>query len=200
MALFFIGYLISVTSTIAFIVAILTPKWIYPNNFPVDTNNPTSPSETNYRGIFYVDAGYPNGTCRDWILMYKDSVASCRPTYAIACASLAIIASSLSVILLWLAGAYLYIRRQRLAPLFVTIITLLTFLIFWISAVIWVVMITMNRDVNAKMRRENIGFSTWIAVGASGGYLLAFIAFILYRIALNRRRPLKDPNLNSRRF
>ena len=81
MALFFVGYLISVTSTIAFIVAILTPKWIYPNNFPVDgLNNISSPIATNYRGIFYVDAGYPNGTCRDWILLYKDSVATCRPS------------------------------------------------------------------------------------------------------------------------
>ncbi|CAF4967269.1 unnamed protein product, partial [Rotaria socialis] len=50
MALFFVGYLIAVSSTIAFIVAILTPKWIYPNSL-------TSPSETNFRGIFYVDQG-----------------------------------------------------------------------------------------------------------------------------------------------
>jgi len=74
MALFFVGYLIAVTSTIAFIVAILTPRWIYPNNSDL------SPStiETSYRGIFYVDFGFPNGTCRDWILLYKDSVATCR--------------------------------------------------------------------------------------------------------------------------
>jgi hypothetical protein len=79
MALFFVGYLIVVTSTIAFILAILTPKWIYPNNLPVDIYNPSSPNDSNYRGIFYVDAGYANGTCRDWILTYKASVASCRP-------------------------------------------------------------------------------------------------------------------------
>jgi hypothetical protein len=80
MALFFIGYLISVTSTIAFIVAILTPKWIYPNNFSVNAINISSPSYTNYQGIFYVDSGFPNQTCRDWILLYQDSVASCRPS------------------------------------------------------------------------------------------------------------------------
>jgi hypothetical protein len=79
MALFYVGYLIAVSSTIAFIVAILTPKWIYPNNSGVTLTNPASPSESNYRGIFYVDYGYPNGTCRDWILTYKDSVATCRP-------------------------------------------------------------------------------------------------------------------------
>jgi hypothetical protein len=49
--------------------------------------------------------------------------------YAIACASLAIIASSLSIILLWLAGGYLYVRSRRRLPNFVTIIALLTFLI-----------------------------------------------------------------------
>ena len=61
-------------------------------------------------------------------------------------------------------------------------------------------MLTMNRDVNLKLRRENIGFSTWIAVGASGGYLLAFISFILYRLDLNRRRYVKPTDPNSRRF
>ncbi|CAM2707744.1 unnamed protein product [Rotaria socialis] len=102
MTLFFVGYLIAVTSTIAFIVVILTPKWIYPNNLPVDANNLASPNERNYRGIFYVD---------------EDSVDSCRPPYTVACASLAIIALSLSIILLWLAGGYLYIRRRRLMPI-----------------------------------------------------------------------------------
>ncbi|CAF3287651.1 unnamed protein product [Rotaria socialis] len=149
MTLFFVGYLIAVTSTIAFIVVILTPKWIYPNNLPVDANNLASPNERNYRGIFYVD---------------EDSVDSCRPPYTVACASLAIIALSLSIILLWLAGGYLYIRRRRLMPI----------------AVIWIVMITMNRDINLKNRCENIGFSTWITVGGSGGYLLTFISFTLY--------------------
>ncbi|UJR33854.1 hypothetical protein I4U23_021276 [Adineta vaga] len=192
MALFFVGYLLAVTSTIAFIVAILTPKWIYPNNLPVDATNPASPSELNYRGIFYVDQGFANSTCRDWILTPKDSVESCRPTYAVACASLAIVASSLSIILLWLAGAYLYIRRRRLAPHFVTFLAALTLLIFFISAIVWVVMITMNRDANLRILRQSIGFSTWIAVGASGGYLLTFILFVLYRFDLGHRSSSHD--------
>ena len=145
MALFFVGYLLAVASTVAFIVAILTPKWIYPNNLPVSDANPASPAESNYQGIFYVDQGFANNTCRDWILTPKDSVNSCRPSmftfwyyfskrsfclaYAVACASLAIVASSLSIILLWLAGAYLYIRRRRLAPHFVTFLAALTLLI-----------------------------------------------------------------------
>ena len=49
--------------------------------------------------------------------------------YAVACASLAIIGSSLSILLLWLAGAYLYIRRRRLAPHFVSVLAGLTMLI-----------------------------------------------------------------------
>jgi len=190
MALFFVGYIVAVSSTIAFIVAILTPRWIYPN----------PPMGNNYRGIFYVDAGYQNSTCRNWILIYQPSVDSCRPTYAVACASLSIIASSLSIILLWLAGGYLYIRRRRLAVQFVTVLAILTLLIFWITVVIWIVMITMNRDDNLKIRRENIGFSTWIAVGSSGGFLLAFVLFILYRIDLGKRRYLKEVDMYSRRF
>jgi len=80
MALFLVGYLIAVSSTIAFIVAILTPRWIYPNTMPVNATYPSSPVDTDYRGIFYVDYGYQNYTCRDWILLYTDSVASCRPS------------------------------------------------------------------------------------------------------------------------
>ncbi|CAF0930925.1 unnamed protein product [Didymodactylos carnosus] len=180
MALFFVGYLIAVSSTIAFIVAILTPKWIYPNIAG-------STSEQNYRGIFFVDDN--TTSCRDFILMYKESVTGCRTPYAIACASLAIAASSLSIILLWLAGAYLYIRRRRLAIHFVSLLAALTMFIFWLTVIIWVVMITMNRE-NSKIKRENIGFSTWIAVGSSGGFLLAFVLFLLYRIDLGHRSTL----------
>ena len=61
-------------------------------------------------------------------------------------------------------------------------------------------MITMNRDTASRIRRESIGFSTWIAVGASGGYLLAFILFLLYRIDLGHRRYLKEMDMQSRRF
>jgi hypothetical protein len=61
-------------------------------------------------------------------------------------------------------------------------------------------MIVMNRDINGIIRRQNIGFSTWIAVGSSGGYLLAFILFLLYRIDLGHRRYLKEMDMHSRRF
>ena len=79
MALFFVGYLFVVSSTVAFILAILTPHWIYPNTLSVDGGNLTSSNQANYRGIFYVDIGYANNTCRDWILLAKDSIAPCRP-------------------------------------------------------------------------------------------------------------------------
>lgn len=61
-------------------------------------------------------------------------------------------------------------------------------------------MITMNRDINLKIARENIGFSTWIAIGSSGGYLITFILFIIYRFNLSRRKQVKETNINSRRF
>jgi len=61
-------------------------------------------------------------------------------------------------------------------------------------------MITENRDPNSHILVGNIGFSTWIAVGSSGGYLLAFISFILYRINLMRQKYIKNTNMDSRRF
>ena len=75
MALFYVGYLFAVSSTIAFILAILTPEWIYPGTI---AGNVVGLAKS-YRGIFSVDYGFGNGTCRDWILTYTDSVASCRP-------------------------------------------------------------------------------------------------------------------------
>ena len=81
MALFYIGYMILVTSTVAFIVAILTPRWIYPQQGSNlnRTDNSTFVAES-YRGIFYVDEGLADGTCRGWILLYSNSVATCRPS------------------------------------------------------------------------------------------------------------------------
>ena len=80
MALFYVGYLIIVSSTVAFILAILTPRWIYPVDPATVGSTSTAVNDSSYRGIFYVDAGYPNGTCRDWILLPKDSIAPCRPS------------------------------------------------------------------------------------------------------------------------
>ncbi|CAF0728295.1 unnamed protein product [Adineta steineri] len=188
MALFYVGYVLVVSSTIAFILAILTPRWIYPN---VTSVSPSA-NASNYQGIFFVNLIANNNTCSDWILTYKDSIANCRPPYAVACAALSIVASSLSIILLWLAGGYLYIRRRRLAPHFVTFLAGLTLFIFFTTAVIWIVMLTMNRDGDMKIYRDNIGFSLWIAVGASGGYLLAFILFVLYRIDIGHRSSSHD--------
>lgn len=61
-------------------------------------------------------------------------------------------------------------------------------------------MITKNRDASGRIGRESIGFSTWIAVGASGGYLLTFILFLLYRFELRHRRYTKELDMQSRRF
>lgn len=58
----------------------------------------------------------------------------------------------------------------------------------------------MNRDENSKLRRENVGFSLWIAVGASGGYLLAFLAFLIYRFTLKRQKVVASKYNKNDRF
>lgn len=78
MALFFVGYLIAITSTIAFIVAILTPRWIYPNTQLVNGSTISSTNDSNYRGIFFVDLHHGNLSCRDWILLPKTEINQCR--------------------------------------------------------------------------------------------------------------------------
>jgi hypothetical protein len=68
----------------------------------------------------------------------------------------------------------------------------------WISVIVWIVMITKNLN-GTRIYRENIGFSTWIAVGASGGYLIAFILFTLYLLNLKPQK-YSTSEMNSRRF
>lgn len=75
------------------------------------------------------------------------------------------------------------------------------FLLVCTSSVVWVVMLTMNRDEKLlRIRRENIGFSLWIAVGASGGFFLAFVSFLLYRFTLKRQKLYQGNNGTQRRF
>ena len=139
--------------------------------------------------------------------------------YAIACASLAIIASSLAIIYVWISGLYMCIK-SRFLQLRVTELliggTLLigklflnkfyvkayfinfqgrrikcSFFFFFfpfllisdcITVVIWVVMLAKNLDGNNVITTNQIGWSLWLAVGSTGGFLLALVLFCIHRI------------------
>lgn len=101
---FFVGYFFFVASTIAFIVAILTPFWIIKAN-------------PDYRGIFEVCDKVENSAQKrqcSYILTYSDEefIKVNRFDYAVACASLSIAASSLSIILLVVAGLHMCLKHK----------------------------------------------------------------------------------------
>lgn len=101
---FCVGYFFFVASTIAFIVAILTPFWIIK-------------VQPDYRGIFEICQKINNNPkirqC-SYILTYSDEefIKSNRFDYAVACASLSIAASSLSILLLFIAGLHMCLKHK----------------------------------------------------------------------------------------
>lgn len=176
---FYLGFFMFVTSTVAFIVAILTPFWILK----------TLP---NARGIFETcdfDTNSPSNILSSvrrcqYILLYSDdaNIQKMRQDYAIACASLAIIASSLSIIYIWIAGFYMCIKSRFLQLRVTEVLIAGTLLIDCITVVIWVVMLAKNLDNNNVIATNQIGWSLWLAVGSTGGFLLALVLFCIHRI------------------
>ncbi|CAF0822436.1 unnamed protein product [Brachionus calyciflorus] len=179
---FFVGFFFFVASTIAFIVAILTPFWIIKSN-------------PFYRGIFEVCerkvATQSEIRSCGYILTYSDNlfIKMNRYDYAIACASLSIAAASLSIILLWVSGLHMCLKdklneyrtiRLRL----VEILIAGTLLIDFLTIIIWVVMLAKNLDSNNVITTNEIGWSLWLAVGSTGGYLISLVLFCIHRIDL----------------
>lgn len=51
-----------------------------------------------------------------------------------------------------------------------------------ITVVVWVVMLAKNLDQNNVITIYQIGWSLWLAVASTGGYLLALVLFCIHRI------------------
>lgn len=167
-----------VASTILFIVSIMTREWIIKDEI--------------VRGIFEVCATAENAlvdknaiSC-SYILTASDSafVKKFRSDYTIACSSLAIVASSLGIIFIWIAGIYMCVQKEFAKKIITSLVIAGTLLIDCITIVIWIVMLAENLDSNNVITRSQIGNSLWMAVGATGGYLIALVLFCMHRIDL----------------
>lgn len=174
-AIFYLGFFMFVTSTLGFIVSILTPYWIIKD-------------APRYRGIFEVcDSATTNmadiKACQ-YILLYNNQTAAngYRQDYTIACSSLAIIAGSLSVIFVWVAGLFLCVKSKFAQLRISEAIIAGTLLIDCTTVVIWVVMLAKNLDQNNVITVYQIGWSLWLAVASTGGFLVALVLFCIHRI------------------
>jgi hypothetical protein len=173
--IFYLGFFMFVASTMAFIVAILNPYWIVKD-------------APRYRGIFEVcdSASTDMSDIRScqYILLYNNLTDSngYRSDYTIACSSLSIIAASLSVIYLWVAGLFLCVKNKFAQLRISEFLIAGTLLIDCITVVVWVVMLAKNLDSNNVITVNQIGWSLWLAVSSTGGFLIALVLFCIHRI------------------
>jgi len=194
-AIFYLGFLMFVASTIAFIVAILTPFWIIK----------TTPM---YRGIFeYCDVNaVDTGEIKScyYVLLPSNNpiIQQARADYVVACASLSIIAASLSIIFIWVAGLFFCVRNKFAQLRIAEFLVAGTLLIDCITVVIWVVMLAKNLDGNNVITTGQIGWSLWLAVSSTGGFLISLVLFCIHRIDIGASPYIKgqDNYAESREY
>lgn len=125
--------------------------------------------------------------------------------FAIACAALAIACASLSIIAIWFSGIYFHVRRRTNRTLcFLFLIGLEVFLacksliqirkktksisyLVCTSLVVWILLISETARLGVSINRFMFEWPMWLAVGASGGYLMSFITIIISYCTIRRR-------------
>ncbi|CAF2334980.1 unnamed protein product [Rotaria sp. Silwood2] len=188
--LFLISFAWLVAASFAFFLAILTPNWLSFTWPGVDGNTRVE------RGIFYVcnssqiDNDYKITRCLSMIEQ-KSVIESNIWIYefAIACASLAIACVGLSIIVLWLSGIYFQVRRRTKETLcFLLCIILLTLIIFCSSFVVWILLISETLKLGISVNRDIFSWPMWLAIGATGGYLMSLLTMIFSFCAIKKRK------------
>ncbi|CAF0724902.1 unnamed protein product [Rotaria sordida] len=190
---FLISFAWLVTASFAFVLAILTPNWL---SFTRSDGNITE------RGVFYICDSLPN--YNDYkvtrCLSMIEQKSSTEPNkwiyeFAIACASLAIACAGLSIIALWLSGIYFYVRRRtRQTFCFLWCIIFLILIIFCSSFVVWILLISEAIKLGISIDRRIFRWPMWLAIGATGSYLVSLITMIFSFCAINRRKNKIEQN------
>ena len=134
--------------------------------------------------------------------------------FAIACASMAIAGAGLSIIAIWLSGVYFHIRRRaRNSSCCLLLLSLLVLIVCkWsnsldqcrlfvmhcrlvcCSFVVWILLISETVRLGNTIDRRMFRWPMWLAVGATGGYLISFLLMSISFCATFRRRKLIKQN------
>ncbi|UJR13462.1 hypothetical protein I4U23_000476 [Adineta vaga] len=185
-----------VAASFAFLLAILTPNWITVQILPTWKNLFLQ------RGIFYVcdltgkNSTYETTQCTSIIGIDTTMNSTGRWDYKIATASasVAIACAGISVIIIWLCGIYFNIHRKRSWRLCILVtISILLFITFCASFVVWILLISETLVIGYKVDRSIFRWPMWLAVGATGGYLMAFMTTLIHLCSLACRRR-KNPD------
>ncbi|CAF1133910.1 unnamed protein product [Rotaria sordida] len=180
--LFLIGFAWHVAASFAFLLAILTPNWatyqvvtslgnitIQDGIFYVCEYVLTTSIYETTRCVSIIDIDPSNNTLE--ILKYPLSMAS---------AALAISCAGLSIIALWLSGIYFNRRtRDKYTQCFLISVSIAVLVSFLTSIAVWILVISEVLALGQRAERSVFRWPMWLAVGASGGYLMAFITMIL---------------------
>ncbi|CAF0759040.1 unnamed protein product [Adineta ricciae] len=188
---FLIAFAWHVAASFAFVLAILTYNWITVQILPVSANLFLQ------QGVFYVctltgkNSTYTNTQCASIIGIDPAINSTGRWDYNIgtASASVAIACAGLSVIIFWLCGIYFNIHRKRKCRLCLLVfISILLFITFCASFVVWILEISETLVIGYKVDRSVINWPLWLAVGSTGGYLMAFVTTLIHLCSIMCRR------------
>ncbi|CAF3925820.1 unnamed protein product, partial [Rotaria sp. Silwood1] len=203
--LFLIGFAWHVAASFAFLLAILTSNWA---TYQVSTV--TFGNITVQHGIFYVCEPvlkigiYETARCVSVIDIdpSNNTVETLKYPISMASASLAISCAGLSVIALWLSGIYFNRRtRDTCTQCFLISVAISVFVAFCTSVAVWILIISEIAAFGQKVDRLLFRWPMWLAVGASGGFLLAFITMILsFCRGLSCRRKRANPYRTETQF
>ncbi|CAF1312956.1 unnamed protein product [Adineta steineri] len=196
---FLIGFGWHVAASFAFVLAILSPNWLTVQTVP------SLGSFQIQRGVFYVcDLVAQNSTftttrCASIIGVDSSLISTGRWNYnfAISSAAIAIGCAGLSIIVLWLSGIYFNVRKKNsCTTCFLLSICLLLLLTFCASFVVWILLISETLTMGYSVNRSIFNWPMWLAVGATGGYLMALLTMLFSFCAVVCHGRKEDRSLN----
>lgn len=194
----------------------------------IDQTSSTDVNRWIYRKSTFLRFDYDYGVCYfspsgQILLNYNSSRRWSKKIYffliefATASAALAIACAGLSIIAIWSSGFYFQARRRskrHLCPLFcISLLILITCKFIkrkssmdWFvcsvvctSFIVWILLISETLQLGVAIDRSIFGWPMWLAVGASGGYLMAFLTMILSCCTqLRRETKMRDNYYNPR--
>lgn len=178
---FLVAFAWLVAASFGFLLAILSPAWVQTS---AKLANRTFDARI---GIFHIcefvdgNATYQTHRCVS-LNNFKvfDNISSTLSDLALACAAIAIGCASLSVIAVWCSGIFFHMRRRtKHTQCFLMTFSLFILLIFLASAAVWIIVISATTYFTSPINSSMFNWPMWLAVGASGGYLMAFF-FMLF--------------------
>jgi len=174
MSLVLHGHHVLLIATLAFVAAVLTPNWFTSLNNGIKIN------------VFQICTNSsPLQSC-PWTLTLPSNnpfAGEIKIIYPILIASFALACAGVSLIGLLIGSSYIQQHTSDNDSRCLLVLTsLATLASFLFSCGVWTIMLTTNFQQVfgiSDIRLQEFGFSFWINIGASSGYLYAFFIYLI---------------------